>query len=736
MSRLSIGSLSYSVSADMSQLTTGVTLSRREMNTLRRTMEELKTPQDKLAEQTDTLARLHQAGKLSAEQYGRALELALSRTPEAIASADAEQRQHNDLLRDGKHFTELVATAEERRVATLARLDAALKRGVITEETYNRNRHMMRDTSAEDAALHRHNELMRQGKLFTDMARTAEERRVATLARLDELLKLAIIDETTYNRIKAKNGVIGDTVGEDLKANAIHRRHAIAQTLASRAPGGSFIAGVLTDLQAIGPAGAAAGAAIAGIGASIYVGRELTTAFLETAKQIDATSDQATALGMRFDELTLARRAFGELTGADSGTIDTSMQKMQVNLLEARQGTSDLAKELKTLGLDPDQLTRMAPVDAIKAIGAEFHKIQNPAEQIRFAMDLFGKSGAAMVAALRDGGEAIEDMDSHLARAGVTLNETQVNGIARMNDQLERANDYLTGFANQWTANIAPAVSSVLTMMEKMGSGQLAQMTASSALSRLAPVPYLDLAIRAVGAPEVAKAKEAAELNEQKREAAILAQREDETAKSILKSYESQREGLQKQLDERTRGKEIAMEEANIRAGMSAEQARELRQLQELIDEETRRKQIQDESRREAEQMQKRWEQQEQSALDRSISRVEDLNKKYTEGYELAERLAEIDDLRTQGLLSADQHSQFRDALSTEEAKKFKRASDVPTATKGSDEEYRLRKQAADRDTDKQILQLRKQEALAKAGNDELKAIRKAIESQKPVLIR
>jgi len=214
--------------------------------------------------------------------------------------------------------------------------------------------------------------------------------------------------------------------------------------------------------------------AVTGVNQALEIGskvvnfaRSAADAFAQEAGAIDNTADTAAKLGLRYNDLVLARRAFGEMGGMAEGEIDSSMQKMQINLIEARKGTNDLAKSLVTLGLDPDKLARMMPIEAVKAISAELGKMPNQAEQLQLSMDLFGKSGAGMVEVLRQGDDKIQDMETHLRATGMVMRESQVAAASEMNDRLERMQDYWVGIKNQVTGELAIGLVGMATVLEK-----------------------------------------------------------------------------------------------------------------------------------------------------------------------------------------------------------------------------------------------------------------------------
>lgn len=408
---------------------------------------------------------------------------------------------------------------------------------------------------------------------------TAEERHANTIREHNEDLRKGIITRETYNRLisQSQQNNFGLQIGkwDSAVASISHGMIAVNQ-------------GLEIGSKAIG------------------VFKSGFAAFIEEADRIDKLDEAASKLGMSYNDLVTARRAFGEISGAESSDIDSSMQKMQVNLVDARQGTSDLAKSLKTLGLDPETLAKMMPIDAVKAVSDELHKMPAPAEQLKLSMDLFGKSGAAMVTVLRGGVAPIQDMQNHLKATGLLMDDSAVSAISTMNDRFERMRDHLQGVANFVTADLAKAflgvdntIDSMLNKMSKIKTPEQQaankealskglMLGAAGVLGGLQSMQlYQEMASRG---QEIADQQ--AEIDKTKREEEKLTEQLNAKNQALLDKYTSQREQLQSKLGLLKDGAAISAYDAAIRAGFSEAQAKELFQLSEAIKAEEKRTKI------------------------------------------------------------------------------------------------------------------------------------------------
>lgn len=230
---------------------------------------------------------------------------------------------------------------------------------------------------------------------------------------------------------------------------------------------GRSIGGVFETLGALGPAGLAAGALVGGGLAVITAGGIAAGIAVRGINQqlseIDSIGDSAKRIGVSFNELTEARLALGRSSGLDDSTIDASLQKMQLNLREAQSGTGDLANTLSALGLDAGELLKAGPVEAIKQVSEAAQQMKNPIDQSKLAFDLFGKAGVGLVTALRDGPDAIEEMQNKAKALGLELSQAQVEQVGAANDAWEDMTLIATGAFRQIAAEVAPVMTVIFS---------------------------------------------------------------------------------------------------------------------------------------------------------------------------------------------------------------------------------------------------------------------------------
>jgi hypothetical protein len=241
--------------------------------------------------------------------------------------------------------------------------------------------------------------------------------------------------------------------------------------LASAIPGGDAVMGFASKLGGLGPVAGVAVAGIAAIGVAAAGTAVAIREVNEQLTQIDDTGDAAKRLGVSFNDLVTARLALGRSSGLEEGAIDSSLQKMQMNLLKARDDGGALNDQLKSLGLDAGQLLQAGPVEALKQVSAAAQGMADPIDQSKLAFDLFGKAGVGLVTALRDGPEAIDAMQQRAETLGLTLTQAQVEQVGAANDAWEDMTLIATGVFRQIAAEVAPVMTAIVTAVSDVAGG-------------------------------------------------------------------------------------------------------------------------------------------------------------------------------------------------------------------------------------------------------------------------
>jgi hypothetical protein len=264
-----------------------------------------------------------------------------------------------------------------------------------------------------------------------------------------------------YNPATARAGARGGGMGDVIDAEFTQISTAAAGTSRS--------------ISMLGPVGIAAGAAVAAGFVAAAVGVKALQVTISGVREqmtdIDDTADAAKRLGFQFNELVTLRMAINRSSGMDDGQIDSALQKMQLNLAEARSGSGALASQLKSLGLDAGRLLKAGPVEALKEISAAAQQMKSPIDQQRLAFDLAGKAGVGFAQAFRDGPAAIDEAAKKARQLGLTLTDAQADQVGAANDAWEDMQLIATGVFRQIAAESSPVITAIATEVRSIAEG-------------------------------------------------------------------------------------------------------------------------------------------------------------------------------------------------------------------------------------------------------------------------
>lgn len=231
---------------------------------------------------------------------------------------------------------------------------------------------------------------------------------------------------------------------------------------AARSAGGFSVAGVA--------AGAAVGVALAGVVAGFMAVSHAIDRISDQLKVIDDMSDRAKSLGMTFIELNTLDLSLAETSGLDASAIEASVQRLQVRLAEAAAGDGNARRLFEQMGLDAADLIAAGPLGAMEQL-SEAMQGMSDAEQLRIAVELFGRSGAMLVNSLREGPEALREMERFAQQVGLALSEAQAEQVGAANDAWARVEMIATGAWRQIAAEASPVLEVIASKVLGIGEG-------------------------------------------------------------------------------------------------------------------------------------------------------------------------------------------------------------------------------------------------------------------------
>jgi hypothetical protein len=380
-------------------------------------------------------------GQVNAEQYAAELQ-AIVGSAQQQAAAFAE----------GARITEQVATAEERRAASLERLGQLLATGAINEQTYSRAAAEAsgENEAAAKAETDRAAALARAAQI-TQANLSPQQKYDQQVQELSGHLAAGRITQETYssalnkaatdfakatiaaNKYDASVEAAGD--GGTLKFNELSGALAaipgpignVAGRISGLASAGEglgrvFSGGLTQGLAAIGTS-------VAGLVNPFTVGLAAVTAFATGATavarglvdlegRVEQLGNLADQLGVSFEFIQVLEESASR-SGVSVDTLAGSMTRLQKTLAGADEESKSAQAALSRLGISIDELNGLSQEDQITLVGDRISSIEDPAKRTAAAVALFGKSGATLLPFFNNLGPAADDIE----RLGGSLSE-------------------------------------------------------------------------------------------------------------------------------------------------------------------------------------------------------------------------------------------------------------------------------------------------------------------------
>lgn len=386
-------------------------------------------------------------GQISAEEYVAELKAIVTSANGAAAA-----------FQEGAAITERVATAEEKRSATLARLAQLLEQGAISQQVYER--------AAADASG------------ANDEAAKAEKARADALARAAQITKANLTPQQAYDqevqelhqhlqagRISQDtyNAALNKAKASFDKAAAAAKKYDAAADTAGKGNTLAFneLSGILSALP--GPignvTGRLSGLASAGEGLSrVFAGglqqgfsslaasaASLVNPFTLAIGGVAAFGGAAAAvaaglssLESRVEQLGFAAEQLGtdfstiqvleeaaKRTGVSFETLTTGLQKFGVKLNESKNSSSEAAKALARLGISQEDLIGLSLPAAADKVATALARVEDPAERAALQLELLGRGGES----LRRGFSAIEESNTALDTFNARLTDVDAANL-------------------------------------------------------------------------------------------------------------------------------------------------------------------------------------------------------------------------------------------------------------------------------------------------------------------
>lgn len=220
------------------------------------------------------------------------------------------------------------------------------------------------------------------------------------------------------------------------------------------------------------------GNAFKGIGAQLAGALGLAAIGLEFKKMVGDVMSSAVALDKLAQQTGLSTRALQGLHEAARQTetsreaLDSGLQKLTLNLGKAANGATAPRQAIAELGLSFSDLRRLSPDDQFTAIASALAKVNDPAQQARIGVALFGKSfqdiQQVVQAAAKQG---LQPFIDKLQSLGVLLSDDMIQRMKDVRGQLADIGLQAQGVVTQFLSGLIPSLQSGLAELLKSTNG-------------------------------------------------------------------------------------------------------------------------------------------------------------------------------------------------------------------------------------------------------------------------
>ena len=233
-----------------------------------------------------------------------------------------------------------------------------------------------------------------------------------------------------------------------------------------------LIGGLGKGLSKVGGAAKTAGIAF------IAAAGGLATIIQVSANSIDRLGKVAKVTG--FAAETLQKFQFAaEQSGVTSDNAALALRRFSRRLGEAQKGTGELLPALKKLGIETrDNEGRLKSAEEVLFEFADgLANTKDSTARLALAFKAFDSEGAELVEVLKNGSDGLNEFFTEAERLGIILNTSAIAGVEKYNDELNKLILVVTGVAKQLTAALAPALTTIATLLtdkiiDQFGEGE------------------------------------------------------------------------------------------------------------------------------------------------------------------------------------------------------------------------------------------------------------------------
>lgn len=215
---------------------------------------------------------------------------------------------------------------------------------------------------------------------------------------------------------------------------------------------------------AIKGAGAAIGAAMAAAtGAAVATGK----AFIDSANDVAAYGDQVDKMSQKMGISATAYQEWDFIMQHAGASIDSLKSSMKTLATAAETDSEAFA----ALGISQEQIASMSQEDLFGATISALQNIDDETQRTYLAGQLLGKGATELGALFNMSAEETEALRTQVHELGGVMSDEAVADAASYQDAMQNMETSLTGLKNNMMSQFLPGITSVMTGLSKVFSG-------------------------------------------------------------------------------------------------------------------------------------------------------------------------------------------------------------------------------------------------------------------------
>ncbi|MDR2531457.1 MAG: hypothetical protein LBC82_01260 [Oscillospiraceae bacterium] len=194
------------------------------------------------------------------------------------------------------------------------------------------------------------------------------------------------------------------------------------------------------------------------IGAATAIGTAAFATANKTAQAANGVDKMSQSLGVSRQGMQEWAYIL-EQNGSSIDKMAYGMRRLQNTMGDVDGESGKVAKALKELGLDFEEIQNMKPEEAFEATVKAFQDMEPGADKAKLALDVFGRASSELMPLLNSTGESVEELRQQAHDLGAVLSDDTINAGVLFSDTLTMMKTAGAGLFNQIGGALLPIIT-------------------------------------------------------------------------------------------------------------------------------------------------------------------------------------------------------------------------------------------------------------------------------------